>query len=218
MSYKIAVFDMDGTILNTLTDLTNATNHALRTFGYKEHSIDEVRFFVGNGMAKLIERALPKGTSPEEQARVREEFLKYYEMHSADDTGPYDGIRELLERLRAAGVKTAVVSNKPDIAVRKLVREYFDGLFDASIGDKEGQRTKPAPDMCNSVFAVLGMGPEGGVYIGDSDTDILTARNSGLDEILVSWGFRGREFLEEHGAKVICDTPEEVFKHIIGSA
>ena len=217
MSYKIAVFDMDGTILNTLTDLTNATNHALRVFGYKEHSIDEVRFFVGNGMAKLIERAVPEGTPPDDQAKVREEFLRYYRIHSADETGPYDGIRELLERLKAAGVRTAVVSNKPDAAVKDLVRTYFDGLFDASIGDKEGQRTKPAPDMCNSIFAELHAGPEGGVYIGDSDTDILTARNSGLDEILVSWGFRGRAFLEDHGAKVICDTPEEVYRLITGS-
>lgn len=208
---------MDGTILNTLTDLTNATNHALRAFGYKEHSVDEVRFFVGNGMAKLIERAVPEGTPPDDQAKVREEFLRYYRIHSADETGPYDGIRELLERLKAAGVRTAVVSNKPDAAVKDLVRTYFDGLFDAAIGDKEGQRTKPAPDMCNSIFAELHAGPEGGVYIGDSDTDILTARNSGLDEILVSWGFRGRAFLEDHGAKVICDTPEEVYRRITGS-
>ena len=187
------------------------------SFGYPEHSIEEVRFFVGNGMAKLIERAVPEGTPPDDQAKVREEFLRYYRIHSADETGPYDGIRELLERLKAAGVRTAVVSNKPDAAVKDLVRTYFDGLFDASIGDKEGQRTKPAPDMCNSIFAELHAGPEGGVYIGDSDTDILTARNSGLDEILVSWGFRGRAFLEDHGAKVICDTPEEVYRLITGS-
>ena len=216
MRYKLAVFDMDGTILNTLDDLTDATNHALRTFGYPEHSIEEVRFFVGNGIAKLIERATPAGTSEEERAKVRAEFMDYYKIHSADKTGPYTGINDLLKKLRAAGVKTAVVSNKPDVAVRELVKTYYDGLFDAAVGDMEGQAVKPAPDMCLKVFKELGMGPENAVYIGDSDTDIMTARNAGLDEILVSWGFRGREFLTEHGAKNICDTPDEVYDVIKG--
>lgn len=216
MKYELAVFDMDGTILNTLDDLTDATNHALRTFGYPEHSIEEVRFFVGNGLAKLIERATPEGTSEEERAKVRAEFMTYYKVHSADKTGPYPGINDLLQKLRAAGVKTAVVSNKPDVAVRELVKTYYDGLFDAAVGDMEGQAVKPAPDMCLKVFKELGMGPENAVYIGDSDTDIMTARNAGLDEILVSWGFRGREFLTEHGAKNICDTPDEVYDVIKG--
>ena len=216
MRYELAVFDMDGTILNTLDDLTDATNHALRTFGYPEHSIEEVRFFVGNGVAKLIERATPAGTSEEDRARVRAEFMDYYKIHSADKTGPYPGINDLLKKLRAAGVKTAVVSNKPDVAVRELVKTYYDGLFDAAVGDMEGQAVKPAPDMCLKVFKELGMGPENAVYIGDSDTDIMTARNAGLDEILVSWGFRGREFLTEHGAKNICDTPDEVYDVIKG--
>ena len=207
---------MDGTILNTLDDLTDATNHALRTFGYPEHSIEEVRFFVGNGIAKLIERATPAGTSEEERAKVREGFMDYYKIHSADKTGPYTGINDLLKKLRAAGLKTAVVSNKPDVAVRELVKTYYDGLFDAAVGDMEGQAVKPAPDMCLKVFKELGMGPEKAVYIGDSDTDIQTARNAGLDEILVSWGFRGRQFLTEHGAKNICDTPDEVYDVIKG--
>ncbi len=216
MKYELAVFDMDGTILNTLDDLTDATNHALRTFGYPEHSIEEVRFFVGNGIAKLIERATPAGTSEEDRAKVRAEFMTYYKVHSADKTGPYPGINDLLKKLRAAGVRTAVVSNKPDVAVRELVKTYYDGLFDAAVGDMEGQAVKPAPDMCLKVFKKLGMGPENAVYIGDSDTDIMTARNAGLDEILVSWGFRGRQFLTEHGAKNICDTPDEVYDVIKG--
>jgi len=216
MGYKLAVFDMDGTILNTIDDLTDATNHALEAFGFPTHTVDEVRFFVGNGIAKLIERATPQGTSPEMREKVRAAFMDYYIIHSADRTGPYDGITGLLERLKAAGVKTAVVSNKPDVAVRDLVVKYFDGLFDAAVGDMEGQRTKPAPDMCNKIFEKLGTGPEDSVYIGDSDTDIQTARNSGTDEILVSWGFRGRAFLEEHGAKRICDTTDEVYDSIVG--
>ncbi len=216
MKYELAVFDMDGTILNTLDDLTDATNHALRVFGYPEHSIEEVRFFVGNGIAKLIERATPEGVSEEDMAKVRAEFMDYYKIHSADKTGPYPGITDLLKRLRAAGVKTAVVSNKPDPAVRDLCKTYYDGLFDAAVGDMEGQAVKPAPDMCLKVFKELGMGPGKAVYIGDSDTDIQTARNVGLDEILVSWGFRGRQFLTEHGAKIICDTPDEVYDVIKG--
>ncbi|MBP5553576.1 MAG: HAD-IA family hydrolase [Lachnospiraceae bacterium] len=216
MKYELAVFDMDGTILNTLDDLTDATNHALRTFGYPEHSIEEVRFFVGNGIAKLIERATPDGISEEEREKVRAEFMTYYKVHSADKTGPYPGITDLIKRLRAAGVKTAVVSNKPDPAVRDLCKTYYDGLFDAAVGDMEGQAVKPAPDMCLKVFKELGIGPETSVYIGDSDTDIMTARNAGLDEILVSWGFRGRQFLTEHGAKTICDTPDEVYDVIKG--
>ena len=216
MKYELAVFDMDGTILNTLDDLTDATNHALKTFGYPEHSIEEVRFFVGNGMAKLIERATPEGISADERKKVMDEFLEYYKAHSADKTGPYPGIADLLRKLRAAGVKTAVVSNKPDVAVRELVKTYFNGLFDAAVGDMEGQAVKPAPDMCLKIFKELGLGPEKAVYIGDSDTDIMTARNAGLDEVLVSWGFRGRQFLTEHGAKTICDTSDEVYDVIKG--
>ena len=216
MKYELAVFDMDGTILNTLDDLTDATNHALKAYGYPEHSIEEVRFFVGNGIAKLIERATPDGISEEEREKVRAEFMAYYKIHSADKTGPYPGITDLIKRLRAAGVKTAVVSNKPDPAVRDLCKTYYDGLFDAAVGDMEGQAVKPAPDMCRKVFKELGIGPETSVYIGDSDTDIMTARNAGLDEILVSWGFRGRQFLTEHGAKTICDTPDEVYDVIKG--
>ena len=216
MAYSLAVFDMDGTILNTIDDLTDSTNHALRKFSMPEHTVDEVRFFVGNGMAKLIERAVPPGTSEEERSLVMEEFLDHYRKHSADKTGPYEGVRDLLEKLKAAGIKTAVVSNKPDVAVNDLVIRYFDGLFDEAIGDMEGQRTKPSPDMCMKVFERLGTGPQNAVYIGDSDTDIMTARNAGLDEILVSWGFRGRAFLEEHGAKVICDSPDEVYDIIVG--
>jgi phosphoglycolate phosphatase len=216
MKYKLAVFDMDGTILNTLTDLTNSVNHALRACGYEEHTKEEVRFYVGNGVDKLIERALPAGSSDAERARVKKAFMDHYTVHDSDNTGPYEGIKELLEKLTACGILTAVVSNKPDPAVRNLVKTYFDGLFSGAVGDMEGQAVKPAPDMCNRILRELGVNPGDAVYIGDSDTDIMTARNSGLDEILVSWGFRGREFLEEHGARMICDTPEEVFEAVTG--
>ena len=207
---------MDGTILNTIDDLTTSINYALDKCGYPVHDVQKIKYFVGNGIDKLVERAVPSGTSDEEMKKVKAAFMEHYSVHSADKTRPYDGITDLLGKLRAAGVKTAVVSNKPDSAVAKLAVDYYNGLFDTCVGDMEGQRTKPAPDMCLKVFERLKIGPAESVYIGDSDTDIMTARNSGTDEILVSWGFRGREFLEEHGAKTICDTCDEVLGIICG--
>ncbi len=214
MSYKLAVFDMDGTILNTLQDIKDSINYALRENGYPERTMDEVRFFVGNGLAKLVERAVPDGLSEEERKKVFDTLIPYYIKHSADTTKPYDGIRELLVRLKKAGIKCAVVSNKADPAVQQLVIDYFDGLFDAALGESPAVAKKPAPDMTLKILSDLGTAPEDAVYIGDSDVDIQTARNSGLDEILVDWGFRSREFLIEHGAKRIVSTPDEVYEII----
>ncbi len=215
MSYKLAVFDMDGTILNTLEDITNAINHALRVNGYPEHTIDEVRFYVGNGLAKLVERALPEGSTEEDRKKVFDSLIPFYLEHSADTTKPYEGITKLLKDLKEAGVKCAVVSNKADPAVQELAVKYFDGLFDISIGESPEIKKKPAPDMTWKVLDKLGIAKEDAVYIGDSDVDIQTARNSGLDEILVDWGFRSREFLEEHGAKRIVSTTDEVYRLIV---
>ena len=214
MSYKLAVFDMDGTILDTLQDITNAINYALRVNSYPEHTIDEVRFFVGNGLAKLVERAVPEGSSEEVCKKVFDDLIPYYIEHSADTTKPYEGICELLKKLKAAGVKCAVVSNKADAAVQQLVIDYFDGLFDAALGESPAVKKKPAPDMTKKVLKELGIPEKDAVYIGDSDVDIQTARNSGLDEILVDWGFRSREFLVEHGAKRIVSTTDEVYELI----
>ncbi|MBR1861245.1 MAG: HAD family hydrolase [Lachnospiraceae bacterium] len=216
MNYKLAVFDMDGTILNTLQDITNAINYALRTNGYPEHSIDEVRFFVGNGLRKLVERAIPEGSPKEVADKVFDTLIPYYRAHSADTTRPYEGIEKLLRDLKAAGILCAVVSNKADAAVQDLVRDYFDGLFDMALGESPEVAKKPAPDMTKKVLDTLGIEPKDAVYIGDSDVDIATARNSGLDEILVDWGFRSREFLEEHGAKRICSNTGEVYAIIAG--
>ena len=216
MNYKLAVFDMDGTILNTLQDITNAINYALRTNGYPEHSIDEVRFFVGNGLRKLVERAIPEGSPKEVADKVFDTLIPYYRAHSADTTRPYEGIEKLLRDLKATGILCAVVSNKADAAVQDLVRDYFDGLFDMALGESPEVEKKPAPDMTKKVLDTLGIEPKDAVYIGDSDVDIATARNSGLDEILVDWGFRSREFLEEHGAKRICSNTGEVYAIIAG--
>ena len=141
--------------------------------------------------------------------------MPYYIEHSADSTKPYEGICELLKRLKAAGIKCAVVSNKADAAVQQLVIDYFDGLFDAALGESPAIKKKPAPDMTKSVLNKLGISEKDAVYIGDSDVDIQTARNSGLDEILVDWGFRSREFLEQHGAKRIVSTTDEVYDIIV---
>lgn len=208
--YKLAIFDMDGTILNTLEDLTDSTNYALRTHGMPERSIEEVRMFVGNGIGKLIKRAVVSGTSEEETEGVLATFKEYYGDHCAIKTRPYDGIVELLKNLKKKGFLTAVVSNKADFAVRSLVQDFYQGLFDAYVGEKEGIRRKPAPDSVNEVLQTLQIEAKDAVYIGDSDVDLETAKNSNMDCIAVEWGFRGHDFLVEHGATTLVQRPEQI--------
>lgn len=213
--YKLAVFDMDGTILDTLEDLKDSTNFALEKCGYPTRSYDEVRRFVGNGIRKLIERAVPEGLTTEQIDRVHEVFTEHYKVHCADTTKAYDGIKPLLEKLRASGVKTAVVSNKADYGVQELCREYFDGLFDYAVGEREGIRRKPAPDAVNEALRVLGMSKSEAVYIGDSDVDFETAKNAELPCISVLWGFRDEEFLREKGATLFVRDPAEIYDIIM---
>ena len=210
MNYKLAVFDMDGTILNTLDDLAAAINHGLDCFSMPVRTTEEVRWFVGNGMHKLAERAVPQGTSPEKVEEVFAEMHRFYKDHCADNTKPYDGIPEMLKTLKANGVLTAVVSNKAEYAVKSLCRDYFDGLFDYSAGDKEGRRIKPYPDMVEAVLEQAGVDKSEAVYVGDSDVDFQTALNSGLFPIMVDWGFRGEAFLREHGAELVIFKPEDI--------
>ena len=210
MKYKLAIFDMDGTILDTLDDLADSLNHILRSEHYPERTIDEVRNFVGNGIRKLIERALPEHTTQEEIQRIFELFLPYYQEHNAIKTKPYDGVLSLLKELRAAGIATAVVSNKADTAVQELCRVYFPDLFDFSIGEKSGLRRKPAPDAVYATLDALHFFKSEAVYIGDSEVDLATARNSGLDCIAVSWGFRDDAFLKAQGADCIVNAPEQI--------
>ena len=209
--YKLAVFDMDGTILDTLEDLKDSTNYALEKCGYPTRTYDEVRRFVGNGIRKLIERAVPEGLTVEQIDRVHEVFTEHYKVHCADKTKAYDGIKPLLEKLRASGVKTAVVSNKADYGVQELCKEYFDGLFDYAVGEREGIRRKPAPDAVNEALRVLGMSKSEAVYIGDSDVDFETAKNAELPCISVLWGFRDEEFLRERGATLFVHDPAEIY-------
>ena len=210
MKYQLAIFDMDGTILNTLEDLADSVNYALSCSNYPTRTLDEVRNFVGNGIRKLIERAVPAGTSPEELEQVYADFTAYYPKHCYDKTKPYSGIIETIQNLRKQGIKTAVVSNKADYAVQILCKQYFDGLFDYAVGEQTGVQRKPAPDSVNMVLDKLKIPRNNAVYIGDSDVDIDTARNAEMDCISVDWGFRDPSFLQEHDAKIMVSSPEEL--------
>ena len=207
---KMLIFDMDGTILYTLEDLMNSTNYALLEYGYPVRTLDEVRQFVGNGIHKLVERAVPEGTPKDRIEDVFETLEKHYKIHCMDTTKPYDGIIDLLKKLREKGFQTAVVSNKVDFAVQDLVDDFFRGLFDIAIGEREGVRKKPAPDSVYEVMKAFHLAKEDVVYIGDSDVDFETAKNAGVDYILVEWGFRDRSFLESLGAAVFAKKPEDI--------
>ena len=215
MKYDLAIFDMDGTILNTLEDLADSLNASLSYFSYPERTIEEVRQFVGNGIRLLIERGVPQGLPKEKIDQVHEYFMVYYKEHCADKTRPYDGVISLICQLRQAGCKTAIVSNKADTAVKELAEKYFSGLFDISIGERTNIARKPAPDAVNEVLEKLSVPRERAVYIGDSEVDIATAQNAELDSIIVDWGFRRPDFLREHGAKIIVSSPEEVKEKIL---
>lgn len=215
MKYKLVIFDLDGTILDTLEDLANGVNYALQAHGMKTRTIDEVRCFVGNGIANLISRAVEPGTPQEKEKQVYDTFTSYYKEHCADCTRPYEGILELMKSLHEAGLLTAVVSNKGDFAVQILCEDYFPGLLDFAVGERKNIRRKPAPDSVLAVLEKFGTKPQEAVYIGDSDVDIETAKNAGLEEIAVSWGFRSEEFLKEHGAVTIVHTVKELERKLL---
>lgn len=218
--YRLAIFDLDGTLLDTILDLAAATNAALAANGYPARSVDEVRSFVGDGTKKLIARAVPSGTGESNIARVHADFIAYYTAHSADRTAPYAGILDMLRALRARGVKTAVLSNKVDHATRALCDRYFSGLLDVVAGEREGEGIpkKPAPDGVFEIMRTANVTAEEAVYVGDSEVDIKTARNAGIDEILVSWGFRDAALLRQNGARNIVDTAKELEVLIVGES
>ncbi len=216
MKYKLAIFDLDGTILDTLQDLTDSTNYVLNTNGYPIHTIDEVRRYVGNGIYLLIKRALPKGTDEKEIQRLFEQFVSYYKDHCAIKTKPYEGIKDLLVSLKEKGIKRAVVSNKGDFAVKILIDKYFPDLFEISVGQKDGVRKKPYPDSVNEVLKELDCKNQDAVYIGDSEVDIQTAMNANMECISVSYGFRSKEFLKENKARLIVDDVKGLYKELLG--
>lgn len=206
------VFDLDGTLLDTLEDLKNSVNYAITHYGYPEHTLEDIRKYVGNGILLLMQRAIPGGKDAPHFDEAFALFKEHYGQHCNDTTKPYNGIMELIHTLKEKNVKIAIVSNKADFAVKELNEIYFKDLIPVAIGEKEseGIRKKPAPDTVMEALKELGSTVENSVYIGDSEVDIETARNSSMDEILCDWGFRGEEFLKQHGAKIIIKKPEEI--------
>ena len=217
--YNTFIFDLDGTLLDTLQDLANSVNYALRQHGMPEHSIDDVRRFVGNGVRLLMERAVPDGARNPQFEAAFATFRQHYMQHSLDTTRPYDGIPELIHELKARGCQMAVVSNKMMAATQELVRHFFPDI-PVAIGEHEaaGIRKKPAPDTVFEALRQLAVSQKPtansqkptAVYVGDSDVDIETARNSGLPCISVLWGFRDRDFLLAHGATTFAEHPLDI--------
>lgn len=212
MRYQTAIFDMDGTILETLEDMCASVNVTMDHVGYPRRTMDEVRRFVGNGAAKLIERCMPAGAEDPRYPAALEFYRAYYDAHAQIKTGPYPGVPELLNQLSREGVRLAVVSNKPDEAVRALTERYFPGVFPVAIGNRDGWATKPAPDSVYEAMRLLGARRESTVYVGDSDVDVDTARNAGLDSIIVTWGFRDENFLRAHGAQHLAHNADELYE------
>lgn len=217
--YQVCIFDLDGTLLDTLGDLAASTNYALRMHGMPEHSVDDVRRFVGNGVRKLMERAVPDGVDNPDFEAAFATFREHYMEHSLDTTRPYDGIPEMLTALRKRGCRLAVVSNKMMAATQELCRYFFPDTIEVAIGENEAQgiRKKPAPDTVYEALRTLGvplpsesMDYLSAVYVGDSDVDIQTAANAGLPCISVLWGFRDRDFLIQYGAKTLISAPSEL--------
>lgn len=216
MGYAAVLFDLDGTLLDTLADLRTACNVALRSVGERERSLEDVRRFVGNGIARLMELAIPGGRGHPRFAEALATLQAFYAAHNRVETRPYAGVEGLMRELKAAGRKLAVVSNKPDAAVRALCGELFAGLPDVAIGERAGVRRKPAPDMVLEALRALGTGAGSAVYVGDSEVDLATARNAGLPCISVTWGFRSRAELLAAGATTLADTAADVARMVIG--
>lgn len=213
---KLVIFDLDGTLLNTLDDLADAANHAMVKIGCPVHPVESFRYFVGNGVPKLMERCLPEGErSPERIAEALKIFSEYYGKHSADKTRPYDGIRELLERLAEHGIKMAVASNKSDPFTVELVKEFFGERFDFIRGGLPDVPKKPAPDIVFGIMSEMGAEAADTYFVGDSGVDIITAANAGITSIGCLWGFRTEEELISAGAAHIAESPDKIYDIIV---
>ena len=209
---KLVIFDLDGTLLNTIADLANSTNYALKVLGYPIHEPDKYNFMVGNGINKLFERALPDGEKTEENVlRVRQEFVPYYDQHNADKSRPYPGVTELLETLQTAGMQLAVASNKYQAATEKLIAHYFPNIkVTAVFGQREGIPVKPDPIIVKEILQIAKVQEEETLYVGDSGVDMQTAINAGVTSCGVTWGFRPRTELESFHPDHIVDNAEEI--------
>lgn len=214
MKYEAVLLDMDGTVLDTLEDLTDAVNAALREFGLPAVEEGKVRASLGNGAARLIQCCAPEDCGQARREQVLAWYKPYYDAHCRIKTRPYQGIVPMMERLKAQGVKLAIISNKPDPAVKELAAAFFPGLLDSAVGESETIRRKPDPDAVLTAAEQLGVSREKCVYVGDSEVDVMTAKNAGMDGIAVSWGFRDVDWLEAHGAEKIARSAEEL-EHFI---
>ena len=215
MKYKAVLFDMDGTVLDTLGDLAAAVNHTLREFSMPERSIAEVAAALSNGAAYLIAHTVPDGTPKELTDKVLAAYALYYDAHCDILTGPYDGIVPLMEKLRDKGVKLAVISNKQDTAVKPLAEKYFPGLLEIAVGESAEVRRKPNPDAVLAALRHIGVERDDAIYVGDTEVDLQTARNAGMECASVDWGFRTREQLVEIGAEHIFDTVQELEEYLL---
>ena len=210
--YKVVFFDLDGTLLDTLDDLADSVNEMLREFSCPERSLDEVRLFVGNGMKTLVKRSVPENFDMSRLTSAYEFFRQSYKKNMRNKTRPYDGIVQCLEQLKALGITVAVTSNKNDDAVKGLCKEYFGSLVTLAVGAREGVPSKPDPAMVNNVIKELNLEKADCIFVGDSDTDIITAKNAGLKSIGVLWGFRDRETLEKAEADFVISRTEDILK------
>lgn len=208
--YEAVIFDLDGTLLNTLEDLRESVNHALRSYGMPERSLEEIRHFVGNGVEKLIERAVLKGTEDSLRKKIFQAFKEHYAIHCNDKTDLYPGIASLLAALKEKGFQMAIVSNKLQEGVDVLHKQYFSEYLSVAIGAREGICKKPAPDTVMEALRLLGVSKEKAVYVGDSEVDIATAAHAGMNCITVAWGFRTRQEQKEAGATLFVEKPEEM--------
>ena len=213
MKYKLAIFDLDGTVLDTAKDISSAVNYVLKKYGFPQVDMDHVLHNTGYASRYLLEHSVPEGTDVD---ALYPEYTAYYNAHSNDTSSPYPGITGVLEKLKACGLRLALVSNKPEPAVITLMDQHFPGIFECTIGDKDGQRKKPYPDSVNRALALLGEERENCVYIGDSEVDVLTAKNAGMPCISVKWGFRSEKELIDAGASLIVSSPEELYDAITG--
>lgn len=214
MKYTTVIFDLDGTLLNTLDDLSDSVNFAMSAMNWPLRDKKDVRLFLGNGIRNLMQLCSPEDISEEEFDEAFTIFKEYYEAHNQDKTVPYEGVVQVMEHLKDKGIKMAIVSNKVHEAVVAL-RDKFFPYVEVAIGDTPGMARKPAPDSCYKALELLGSTKEESVYIGDSEVDLLTAKNSGLDCITVLWGFRDKDYLMEQGAITFVETPEELEKEVL---
>lgn len=210
MEHKAFIFDLDGTLLNTLEDLKNSVNFAMRSMGYPEHTLEQVRMFIGNGIAMLIKRAVPQGTDEIDEKKTLGIFTEHYNAHLNDCTAPYPGVTESLTVLKNRGVKIGVVTNKNDDSAKMLIAGYFGNLVDVTLGHLDGIPSKPNPEALLRVMSDLGVNAEETLYFGDSDVDVLTAKNAGVKSVGASWGFRGEDVLLKAGADIILSDPNKI--------